>query len=458
MLLFGILIRNNIYQGRQYIIPASKCVRRFYKRYLSTCKQVENVNDEQNKCEKKDMVLMNEYQRLVNEGSIMYDPHQDYVLKELDRLRNDLKNYSNEEPLFDSTTTSIRTSVSSFFSNYLNPSPSSSSSSPSIKGVYIHGGVGCGKTFCMNMFYNSILEEEFVISKQKVHFHKFMLNVHSHMHDVKKSSEGDPLPKVVDRILSEGKLICFDEFQVTDVADALILRRLFTFLLERNAVIVATSNRKPQDLYLNGLQRNLFLPFIDLLEVKLNVISMWNSEIDYRLLQAVKKANGVYFVGDDSLSQMEETWQILTKQSSTCATNLETQGRQVHVPKASMSCEVASFSFQDVCGKPLGAADYLVIGENFHTVFLHHVPILTLEHVNVLRRFIIFVDAMYECHVKLIIHAQTLPQHIFQVDLQNKYCDEAFAFDRARSRLEEMSSQEYLKKKWIGHDSLLQKI
>jgi predicted ATPase len=283
-----------------------------------------------------------------------------------------------------------------------------------------------------------------------------MLGIHKQMHEAKRIEgiKGDVLPRVIEKTIQRGRLICFDEFQVTDVADALILRRLFTGLLERDAVIVATSNRPPRDLYLNGLQRDLFLPFIDLLEERTAVISMWQSETDYRLVQGENKARGVYFIGPESKSEFERVCRSLTKHSPIEPIHLSVQGRMVHVPQASMTYGVARFTFDDLCSQPKGAADYLLIGETFHTVFVEDVPILNENAINLVRRFIIFVDAMYESHVKLIIHAATLPQGIFKVDLANKVIDEVFAFDRTRSRLEEMSSDGYLQKKWQGKKSL----
>jgi len=275
------------------------------------------------------------------------------------------------------------------------------------------------------------------------------------MHEAKmvEGIKGDVLPRVIERTIQHGLLICFDEFQVTDVADALILRRLFTGLLEQGAVVVATSNRPPSDLYLNGIQRDLFVPFIGLLEEKHNVLSMWDSETDYRLVQGENKARGVYFIGNASKAEFDNAFSTLTKHSSTSSTSLSTQGRNVEIPQASLEYGVARFSFDDLCRKARGAADYLVIGDHFHTVFVENVPTLTLNDINIVRRFIVFVDSMYESHVKLIIHASSPPDKIFVVDLGNEHCDEAFAFDRTRSRLEEMGSDEYLKSRWVGSKS-----
>jgi len=202
------------------------------------------------------------------------------------------------------------------------------------------------------------------------------------------------------------------------------------------------------------LQRDLFLPFIKLLEEKNEIVSMWESETDYRLIQGENKARGVYFVGEQTKAEFEGSFKALTKGSATGSTTLTTHGRIIQVPTASLEHRVAKFSFDDLCRNPRGAADYLLIGENFHTVFIENIPALTMNDVNLVRRFIVFVDAMYECHVKLIVHAETLPEGIFKVDLANNHCDEVFAFDRTQSRLQEMGSDEYLKSRWSGQQKV----
>jgi protein AFG1 len=430
--------------------------------------------------------LVRHFESLVEKGEATHDEFQLKALRQLDTLRDHIikngqshKFKSNQNAIVsigDSEEMEAEVQVAPSFMNHLSSFFSSKSSNhdntnsnSKIKGVYLHGGVGCGKTFCMNLFYDSLILPKCIttnntndntnaISKQKVHFHSFMLNVHKQMHQAKMvhKIEGDVLPHIVQNTIQNGHIICFDEFQVTDVADALILRRLFTGLLESGAIIVATSNRPPHDLYLNGLQRDLFLPFIDLLNDTLDVVSMWDSDVDYRLIQGENKARGVYFTGmDNQKDEFEQAFQQLTKNSGGSSSNIQsttltTQGRNITVPQASLQHSIARFTFDDLCRQARGAADYLLIGENFHTVFVEDVPMLTMNDINLVRRFIIFVDSMYECNVKLIIHAATGPNDIFKIDLENQFCDEAFAFDRTRSRLEEMGSDEYLKKRWIA--------
>ena len=467
--------------------------------------------------------LVESFQNMVKEGKATNDKFQLQALNVLDELRNDIitkhpdrytKKYcctQNNNKIIQSLGDSeemevpsyIKQSLMQTFNSLFATSTSISSNNKNdMKGVYLHGGVGCGKTFCMNLFYESLvlpnnhnnnnnndtattMKRATSISKQKVHFHSFMLNIHKQMHEAKMihKVQGDVLPHIIHKTIQNGIIICFDEFQVTDVADALILRRLFTGLLEKGAIIVATSNRPPSDLYLNGLQRDLFLPFIDLLNQTLHVVSMWESDVDYRLIQGENKARGVYFVdkyngdgdgdGDsndnierqpqqglsDAKLEFEKAFHTLTKTNNndtrtgtklttTGPTTLTTQGRQVKIPQASLEYGVARFTFNDLCRQARGAADYLLIGQHFHTVFVEDIPALTMNDVNLVRRFIIFVDSMYESHVKLIIHAHTDIDNIFKVDLDNQHCDEAFAFDRTRSRLEEMGSDEYLKRRW----------
>ncbi|KAL7534585.1 hypothetical protein ACHAXR_005969 [Thalassiosira sp. AJA248-18] len=459
----------------------------------------EQSQSDSTSCHENNEGLLEHYESLIQSGEVTRDPHQIQALKELDRLReeclpywekllgaekdNSQNNTSNSNS--DSKEEDSSWSMTSLFSvtpSWANPSigdnnvattMQQSSISPIPKGVYLHGGVGCGKTYCMNLFYDSLPP---TMGKQKVHFHKFMLNIHKRMHKAKmiQKLQGDEvIDYVIQSTLSEGKILCFDEFQVTDVADALILKRLFTGLIENGTVIVATSNRPPRDLYKGGLQRDLFLPFIDLLEESCAVVSMWESEMDYRLVQATsssdEKHNGVgggaqnvYFVDDGNDSSpsngsataakhsFETLFKTLTKESLINSMVLDVQGREVFVPNASEEYNIARFSFYDLCGTAKGAADYLAIGERFHTIFIEDVPKLKYHEANLVRRWITLIDALYECHAKLVIQAAATPEDMFQVDLENEHCDEVFAFDRTRSRMEEMRSEGYLKKKWVG--------
>jgi predicted ATPase len=435
------------------------------------------------------------------------DPIQLQALSSLERLYQDLATNplpetaisSSLEPSSSSSSSKSSSSGAGGFFSWMSSSSSTASSSSQssssffpgakIRGVYLHGGVGCGKTFLMNkIFYDSIVTGPWSTCKQKTHFHKFMLRIHQDMHMSRKNGvDGDKIiPAVVSHVVEAGKLLCFDEFQVTDVADALILQRLFTGLWEQGCVVVATSNRPPEDLYLNGLQRDRFLPFIQLLKQECQVVSMWESEKDYRLILksmdaweapsfstssssstsagttgAPSNTNGdngemkprkrqsqkVYFEGGrEARKEFDELFYDLVGASvSVSPTALRTQGRNVSIPQASLVKGIARFQFEDLCQKALGAADYLIIGQHFHTVFVENIPILNLSQLNWVRRFITFVDSMYESNCKLILHAKTDAKHIFQPE-EKTQDDEVFAFDRTVSRLEEMSSSAYLVK------------
>jgi predicted ATPase len=387
-------------------------------------------------------------QELVAQGETLPDPHQTNAAVELDRLYNDLRQTPPPSKVVHSSANLFGT----FFGGS-DDSLLSSSDIPATTGAYLYGGVGCGKTFLMNLLFHSIdSSHPWHDEKQKIHYHKFMLNVHQHMHQVRQSSpHTDLLQPVVESILSEGKFLCLDEFQVTDVADALILQRLFQGLWRNGCVLVATSNRPPQDLYLHGLQRDRFLPFISLLQQNCTIVNMLDSNpTDYRRLTPfITGLNPVYFT---NRHKFQSLFDKLTKSSPTNPTSLTTQGRKVEIPLASTQQNIAHFSFQDLCQTAMGAADYLVIAQNFETVFLHSIPKLTIHHINWLRRFITFVDTMYELNVTLVLHTNASSiDDIFVVENKQDYSqDEVFAFDRSRSRLEEMASRKYLAKEWLG--------
>ena len=424
----------------------------------------------------------------IQTGEIQPDIHQARAALELDRLYQELCNHP-PPPSYNTTThsndTKHETSTSSFFGSWFGSSQTNNTASSTnvnpffsmgrnhqIPGIYMYGGVGCGKTFLMNIFYDAIQsnpQHPWYHQKQKSHYHKFMLDVHQVMHEVRKLRHTQSPPKVtqedllvpvIERILQRGRLLCLDEFQVTDVGDAMILQRLFEGLWNKGCVVVATSNRPPQDLYLHGLQRDRFLPFIASLQRYCHVVSMKDSDIDYRMMLSsvetkdnVKKSRQVYFTKSEKPA-MEALFYQLTEASPAQSMYLETQGRKVAIPQGTSS-GIAKFTFEDLCQKALGAADYLVIGQHFHTVFVSAIPPLTINEINWLRRFITFVDTMYELQVTLVLQTSSKRSilDIFQLDDAKEtygHIDEVFAFDRTRSRLEEMSSQSYLSKPWLG--------
>lgn len=299
------------------------------------------------------------------------------------------------------------------------------------RGLYVHGSVGRGKTMLMDLFFEAV---DFT-PKTRHHFHEFMAGVHERIGRARHAVDGDPIPYVASEMAAEAGLLCFDEFHVTDIADAMILGRLFKGLFEKGVVVVATSNREPADLYKNGLNRQLFLPFIHLIEDHLDVFELRSAK-DFRL----EKLAGLplYFspVDEAARREMDNHWRRLTGGHPGEPRILEVMGRQVPVPLASMG--VARFDFVDVCDRPLGANDYLHIAHAFHTVILDGVPVLNATRRNEARRFITLIDTLYDNGVCLILSAEAEP-----CDLYPKG-DGADLFERTSSRLMEMRSAAYL--------------
>jgi len=454
-----------------------------------------------------------EYQKLVEQGKVAEDPTQQVVVAQLDSLHSQLRLAERQGlvPRNVAATASApqpRRESSSFFSSVFNmggmfggkstsastqptaPVASAHSAPASFpglpKGKYVYGGVGSGKTFLMDMWFDHVSTRR----KRRVHFNAFMLDVHARLHALRTSGGGggggaDPLQHIAQDILRESYVLAFDEFQVTDVGDAMIMARLFGSLFEGGLVMVATSNRHPSELYKQGLQRELFMPVIDAIAARCDVVRL-NSPTDYRLLgtqaghtwitpeslQGVARTRNMEQVS----AELEKTFRSVSKDEVPRSTLLTTQGRTVEVRRAALDRGVAFFSFEELCAQPLGAADYMVIAQRFPIVFLDDVPALSLGERNEVRRLITLVDTLYEHKVKLFVSA-ALPAHeLFKpgghsssaaartgtVDSlgverrltmgdEEQYggADEVFAFDRAVSRLIKMGSTEYLKSQWL---------
>jgi cell division protein ZapE len=299
------------------------------------------------------------------------------------------------------------------------------------RGLYVHGGVGRGKTMLMDMFFSCV---EFT-PKQRSHFHEFMADVHERLAAARRSLAGDPVPAVAAEIADEAGLLCFDELQVTDIADAMILGRLFKHLFERGVVVVATSNSAPRALYENGLNRQLFLPFIDLIERHMQVVELAAVK-DYRL----EKLAGMplYFTPADAraTAALGEHWDRLTGRHPGEPELLMVKGRQVRVPLASMG--IARFGFADLCEQPLGALDYLHIAHAYHTVLIDGIPVMARERRDAVRRFINLIDTLYDNGVCLIATAAAEPDALCLDEAGSN------AFARTASRLIEMRSEAYL--------------
>jgi cell division protein ZapE len=310
---------------------------------------------------------------------------------------------------------------------------------PPLKGLYVHGEVGRGKTMMMDLFFATSV----VKRKRRVHFHEFMADVHERVYmyrqDIKSGAlpDQDPIQRAAAAIAEETWLLCFDEFHVTDIADAMILGRLFTRLFELGIVVVATSNLAPNELYKDGLNRGLFLPFIALLQRHSEIVRL-DARIDFRL----EKLTGLptWYVPDDATAQaaLGEAWRRLAGEHAGSPHELVVKGRIVRVPKAAMG--VARFTFDDLCAQPLAASDYLKIAHEFHTVVLDRIPVMDHARRNEAKRFIILIDTLYDHSVKLLASAQAQPDELYLAT--EGY--EANEFKRTASRLIEMRSQFYL--------------
>lgn len=301
------------------------------------------------------------------------------------------------------------------------------------RGVYIHGLVGRGKTTLMDLFFAELPLAE----KRRAHFHAFMAEVHERLAAARRSAAPDPLAHIAQEIARETRVLCFDEFAVTDIADATILARLFTRLLAEGVIVVATSNVEPRRLYEGGRNRDLFLPFIALLEERLDIMRL-DARADFRL---EKIALGeTYFTPADAGARtaLDDLFLRLTGVARGAPTKLRVACRNVIVPQA--AGRIARFSFEDLCARPIGAADYMALAEAFDTIFVDDVPAMNFERRNEAKRFITLVDILYEKKTRLILSAETEAQDLYHAPMGH----EAQEFARAISRLIEMRSRDYL--------------
>jgi cell division protein ZapE len=304
-------------------------------------------------------------------------------------------------------------------------------------GAYLWGGVGRGKSMLMDLAFETID----IRPKRRVHFHEFMLEAHERLRKARESEEGDPIEQVAEQIAAEAKLLCFDEMQVTNPADAMILSRLLGKLLEEDVKVVTTSNRPPHDLYKDGLNRELFLPFIDLIEQRMLVAEI-NGPTDYRLdrltgVEVWHTPNGPKATAELSQAFFQLTDYPVEDRAKVPSEDIDVGGgRTLHVPKSLKG--VAVFSFKRLCGEPRGASDYLAIARRYHTVIIVGIPIMAAEMRNEAARFVTLIDALYEHKVKLLAAADAEPERLYPAGAGS------FEFQRTASRLEEMKSAEYL--------------
>ncbi len=301
------------------------------------------------------------------------------------------------------------------------------------RGLYIHGGVGRGKSMLMDLFFDTIKDK---VASRRQHFHEFMLETHDWLHLARQGAqEDDLLAKYAAHVAKKLKLICFDEFHVVDVADAMILSRLSTSLFARGVVMVATSNWPPDRLYEGGLQRARFLPFIDLVKQKLDIVEL-DSGIDYRETGAADGQNYFTPYNADAQGAMDRAFFREIAGAAPVQDILTVKGREIPMLAAG---GVARATFAQLCEQPHGAEDYLAIAHRFHTLFIDHIPKMGYDRRNELKRLMTLVDVLYDNRVRVFISAEGAPEKLYHGT------DHAFEFDRTISRLTEMQSKDYAK-------------
>ena len=356
--------------------------------------------------------ILDEYERRRAAGALKPDAAQREVAAKLDALGAALRAAAPPARLF---------------SHFRKPKPAT-------RGLYIHGEVGRGKTMLMDLFHKMVD----VAPRRRVHFHAFMQEVHARLHAARQSHTQDAIAPVAKAIAREARLLCLDEMQITDIADAMIVGRLFAALLAAGTTIVTTSNLAPGALYANGLNRQLFMPFIALIGERLDVVSL-DSPVDYRLGRVKAHETFLTPVSPETDARLQDLWVRLTDTARGEPLDIDVLGRKLHVPQA--AGRAARFSFAELCEKPLGPPDYLALAAHFGLLFVEHIPTLGPDRRNEARRFVLLVDTLYDGKVKLVATSAQAPEGIYPEG------DHAFEFGRTVSRLKEMQSASWWGKK-----------
>lgn len=360
------------------------------------------------------------YQRLLSEEAIRADEAQLNAVYRLQNLHEQLKDHRPRGPFY------FRDRFRNIMKKPEYPN-----------GLYLWGGVGRGKSMLMDLFF----AQSDVILKRRVHFHAFMQEVHKKLQKMrseagaKGENKGDPIKPLAENIADEAALLCLDEMQITDIADAMLVARLFTHLLDLGTVVVTTSNRHPKDLYKGGINRELFTPFIDLIEKRLDIFQLDNGQ-DYRL--AFLKTHPVYLAPYSPAVdyEIDRMFEHLTDRTPAEPMLLEVMGRQLEIKHQAKG--VARVLFPELCAAALGPGDFIEVAKTFHTLIIEHVPRLGPDNRNEAKRFVTLIDELYEHKVNLIVSAEAPPEQLYEQG------DGAFEFERTVSRLMEMQSADYI--------------